>query len=68
MKKYLVCPGHIKSKTDGQLHYVSSKALIALYGVNPDECVIDCNLNPKKSLDLIELRPRYNGNYTLPIK
>lgn len=72
MAKYLVIPGHIPSKNDGQMHYVGYSTLVRLYRVDPDECT-DCaplllpdggQYIPAKPL--IELRPRYDGNYTLP--
>lgn len=45
-KKYVLCPGYIRSKYDGEDHFISSRALINLYRVNPQEC-IDGN-NPEK--------------------
>lgn len=66
MKKYLVCPGHVHSFNDGQLHYISSRQLISLYKVDIEECVINSNLNPKNPNGLIMLKPKADGNYTIP--
>lgn len=68
-EKYLVIPGNVLSKSDGDEHFISAQQLMELYGVNPSECiVID---SPHKALsildnDYIVLRPRYDGNYNLP--
>lgn len=57
--KYLLCPGEIRSKNDGDLHYISARRLIELYGVDPRECTTD-----DRGLEgLIPLRPRYQGDY-----
>lgn len=69
-KKYLVCPGKVRSK-DGDLHFVSASQLINLYKVERDECVI---LDTPQSVfglvwkDYIVLEPRGDGNYELPKK
>lgn len=70
MKKYLIIGDWITSQTDGDWHYISAENLIRLYGVDPAECIIysdkkrELGLDP--NLDLIVLRPRYDGNYRLP--
>jgi hypothetical protein len=73
--KYAVYPGEVESKSDGQLHYITAGELCMLYGVRRDECVI---VMPRyyshpyykafleRASKLIALRPRYDGNYTLP--
>lgn len=68
--KYLVRPGYVRSKSDGDEHYISFKQLCDLYGVNPAECM---NLemanmhgyNPDLFDGLPVLEPRYDGNYAL---
>jgi len=67
MKKYLVCPGYVRSITDGQQHYISYGKLIKLYDVNPEECTRD-NYNMgfgtiKNSLTRLE--PLESGYYKL---
>jgi len=60
-KKYRVLPGYIKSKNDGDRHYISAGRLMLLYGVSSAECVIGYN----GGVDgLIVLKPLYNGNYS----
>ncbi len=62
MKKYLVKPGWVTSRTDGDRHWIPADKLIQLYQVNPKECII---YDPwqEDPQDLIVLRPRYDGNY-----
>lgn len=69
--KYLLCPGHVQSKTDRQYHYVDARDLARLYGVRMDEC----DVRPERAFSrfgwrpdpgLIELHPRWDGDYRLP--
>lgn len=76
MVKYILCPGYIISNYDGQQHYIGAMQLARLYGVDLRECEIyepapwwptsfykwaeECHR------DLIKLRPRYDGDYSLP--
>ncbi len=73
MKKYLLCPGPVTSKIDGDRHHISASDLARLYGVQMSECVVRSEslistrgrgLNENNGL--IELWPRYDGNYKLP--
>jgi len=76
MIKYVVCPGTVTSKTDGQQHYINAHQLMKLYRVRPEECVIhvpqgwwrlvDFDRAARRHEGLIRLEPRYDGNYTLP--
>ena len=71
MKKYICIGGEIISKTDSQFHYISPYRLAKLYNVNPQECYFADNENSiiLRGLDmdkLIELRPRYDGDYKIP--
>ena len=65
--KYLVCPGEVISKTDGDIHYISADRLIRLYNVDPRECLI----KPKRGtswtapVGLITLTPRFDGDYKI---
>ena len=75
-KKYLIVSGRVVSKTDGQIHYITSRALMALYRVDPGECMIynphqcqhqhDTPERLAKTHNLIILEPRYDGNYVRP--
>lgn len=66
--KYLVVPDFMLSKTDNQKHFIGATQLMRLYGVNPLECIVsrDGEIYKLNTDNLIVLRPRYNGDYTLP--
>jgi hypothetical protein len=66
-KKYLLCPGNVKSKTDGDFHHISPVQLKNLYGVPMKECLILSRLTTVDQIEnLIHLKPKYNGDYSLP--
>ena len=71
MKKYVVCPDFIISRTDGQRHYIGAAQLIRLYNVPAHECVvnepplIEGTLGFYQKRDMVFLRPRDDGDYTL---
>lgn len=69
-EKYLIVPGQVRSRSDGDTHYISAQELIRLYGVNPKECkiveqqvLVNVDRLEKYYPGLIELRPRYDGKY-----
>lgn len=76
IKKYVVCPGYIRSATDGQRHFITARALAELYGVPANECVTYDYDQAAKSpayeqtnewkLELIPLHPKSDGKYKLP--
>lgn len=62
-------PGWVTSRTDGDQHYIGEGDLTRLYGVSPAECVSAERPHELRGLDteiLIQLRPRYDGNYARP--
>lgn len=67
MKKYAVYPGYIRSKYDGDKHFITARKLIQLYGADPKECVVvdDFRRDVKRlgAEKLIGLRPLYDSNY-----
>ena len=63
--RYLLCPGYVISRHDGDKHYIGPGALAKLYGVDLRECVV-LGRGQKPGRALIPLRPRENGDYTLP--
>jgi hypothetical protein len=69
---YVLHPGHLISANDGQWHYFSARKLADLYGVDMRECVTAGSLSvtfPESLLAaMTHLRPRSDGNYTLPNK
>lgn len=69
--KYLVYPGIIVSKNDGDRHYIGADKLMKLYGVNPQECkIIDTPISAHglKLEEYIVLSPNTAGDYSLPKK
>lgn len=64
MRKYVVHPGYVISKNDGQKHYVGFLQLVNLYKVNKDEC-IDASNFYDHSGDFIHLWPSSSGRYRL---
>jgi len=67
-KKYLILPDWVRSMHDGQEHFISADELVRLYGVNKAECqVCRSTLHSRISPPgLIVLRPRYDGDYSIP--
>ena len=76
--RYLLCPGPVISRTDGDWHHVGASQLAMLYGVPMAECQVLPHSSPMNHgsrmalLDraargeLIALRPRADGDYRLP--
>lgn len=66
MKKYAIHPGMVRSKNDGDLHFISFKKLCRLYGVNPEECFkwSDSCLGHHWG-NYEHLYPKYDGDYQL---
>jgi len=68
-KKYVIFPGWIRSKNDGDRHFIGVGALAELYQVNLSECLVYDDHMPSHFYDgLIRLHPKYNGDYTIPEK
>lgn len=69
--RYLLCPGHVMSKTDKQYHYVGARDLARLYGVRMDQCEVRpermiARFGWRPTEGVMELHPRYDGDYSLP--
>jgi len=74
-KKYVVIPGEVRSRNDGDMHYLDAPKLMRLYGVRHHECIVmkgdlPPELEYKMALryGLEILMPRYDGNYLLTEK
>lgn len=70
MKKYILMGGNIRSKNDGQIHFISANKLCELYGLNQDECFFCDERFPAtyrgiRSEDLTILYPNYEGDYSV---
>ena len=73
--KYVICPGMVESRTDGQRHYIGAMQLMKLYKVDPRVCEIYepaqwwpasfYRYADERHAGLIRLGPRYDGNYEL---
>lgn len=76
--KYLLVPGLVRSKTDGNSHFVQASRLAQLYGVQMGECYVLPKAHPNNTItrrnlleraqrgELIALVPRDDGKYELP--
>lgn len=75
-RRYVLHPGRVTSKADGQSHYINAAQLADLYGVSLRDCITypagdDTESRFKRQLwrdpvGAIHLHPRYDGNYQLP--
>jgi predicted aconitase with swiveling domain len=69
--RYVLHPGYVESKNDGQRHYISASQLAFLYHVDPRECRV---VDPERSetmwgastIGLVHLYPKYRGDYQFP--
>ena len=78
--RYLLCPGLVRSRTDGDRHHVGASELARLYGVPMADCLVlqglsssmDRAMERRSLLDraisgeLVRLVPRDDGDYRLP--
>lgn len=65
---FMLHPGEIRSRSDGDVHYISARQLIQLYGIHPKMCQIykegwDRGMSPGLSEQFVHLYPRYDGEY-----
>ena len=37
---YVLCPGWVRSRTDGDAHFIGARQLAHLYGVSMAECLV----------------------------
>ncbi len=72
--KYVLVPGHVRSRHDGDLHWIGVPTLAQLYGVKLRECVVYPDHDraalqrqfDARHADLVWLYPQVSGDYTLP--
>lgn len=69
--RYLLCPGTVVSRQDGQTHHISAGQLARLYGVPLSQCVILTPNMPRMvngvdTQTLIRLVPLATGDYRYP--
>jgi len=70
MKRYILHPGYVESKNDGQRHFIGAAELSRLYGVDMRNCVIDDESGlgmrgVRPAPTDVHLYPSYHGDYTL---
>ncbi len=69
--RLVVCDGHVRSATDGQLHYIGPMTLLDLYGIPPSVPFVtypsrrDEFCGWRDEPNDIRLYPMRNGNYSL---
>lgn len=67
--KYIVVASTVRSANDGDIHFVSAKRLIELYGVDPKNCIVavDSFRSVSRALERFPdaeiLRPSSDGQY-----
>lgn len=64
--RYVLHPGYIISKEDGQEHFIGGPRLARLYGVNLLDCVYGDMPGYRQKEGDVHLHPDYHGNYKLP--
>lgn len=73
--RYVLCPGPVRSRVDGQEHHVGAAELVQLYRVNPSACLVMPSgpgglrawaLGCIERGELVALHPRPDGDYRLP--
>lgn len=64
--RYVLHPGYVTSKNDGQEHFIGGPRLARLYGVDIRECVFGDVPEYQEQDGDVHLHPDYHGNYTPP--
>lgn len=64
--RYVLHPGWIHSKNDGDRHFIGGHRLTRLYGVDMRQCIYGDVSNYIEQEGDIHLYPRYQGDYSLP--
>jgi hypothetical protein len=65
-KRFVIHPGSVRSRHDGDVHFVGFLELARLYGVNPADC-LDASTVPHWAWPkgAVHLFPGYSGDYSL---
>lgn len=66
--RYVLHPGYITSKNDGQDHFIGGPRLAQLYGIDIKKCVFGDMPNYRELNGDVHLYPDYHGDYTLKDK
>ena len=65
-RRYVLHPGYVYSRNDGDRHFVGAVDLARLYGVRLSDCLVDRDGRFEHVTAVIHLRPRFDGDYRLP--
>jgi len=65
--RYVLHPGYVYSKNDGDRHFIGGPRLAQLYGVDIRDCVFGDVPQYSELPGDIHLRPSRCGNYTLAV-
>lgn len=71
MTRYVLHPGYVTSKNDGQEHFIGGPRLAKLYGVDirdREAVVFGDDLGYREQPGDVHLYPRYDGNYDIQNK
>ena len=64
--RYVLHPGYVISKNDGQEHFIGGPRLARLYGVDMRQCVFGGEPGYQEQEGDVHLCPDYHGRYALP--
>jgi hypothetical protein len=66
-KTFVVRPGYVTSRSDGDRHWIGAQQLMELNGVDPRDCVIEdpkIPLHPGYDVEsMVVLEPKEDGEY-----
>lgn len=68
--RYVLFPGYVTSRSDGQRHFISGKKLAGLYGVEYRKCLVIQTYHSHRHYgvgldDDVRLFPQSSGDYSL---
>lgn len=65
---YVLHPGYVTSRNDGDRHFIDASRLARLYGIPLRDCLRMSQVPARDLGKVVHLYPRFDGNYTLPVK
>lgn len=67
MTRYVVHPGKVTSKTDGDVHFIGFRQLVELAKVPLSACInAETSYETQWPRDAVHIYPAYDGNYEVP--
>ena len=67
MVRYILHPGYIFSKSDGDRHFIGAEKLANLYGLPLAKCITANSPGYREQDEDIHLKPRYDGDYSIEV-